>query len=68
MPASLWPTVRPPTPESQGLSSAAILAFVEALETKIDSPNSVMVLRHGPWWPRDGGGPLCRNIATCSFH
>ena len=43
------------TPESQGLSSAAILAFVEALESKIDSPNSVILVRHGHivaegWW------------------
>ncbi len=43
------------TPESQGISSRAVLAFVEALECKIEYPNSVMLLRHGQvvaegWW------------------
>lgn len=43
------------TPESAGVSSAALLAFVEAAEQKIDSLHSLMVLRHGQvvaegWW------------------
>jgi CubicO group peptidase (beta-lactamase class C family) len=43
------------TPEAEGLSSAQLLAFVEALESKIDAVHSVMVLRHGHvvaegWW------------------
>lgn len=43
------------TPEAEGLSSARLLAFVEALESKIDAVHSVMVLRHGHvvaegWW------------------
>jgi CubicO group peptidase (beta-lactamase class C family) len=43
------------TPESEGVSSSAILAFVEAAEQKIDSLHSLMVLRHGQvvaegWW------------------
>ena len=43
------------TPESQGLPSAAILAFIEALESKIDSPNGLILVRHGHvvaqgWW------------------
>lgn len=43
------------TPEAQGLPSAAVLAFVQAAETKVDSLHSVMILRHGQvvaegWW------------------
>ncbi len=43
------------TPEAQGVSSAGILAFVEAADRMVDSLHSVMVLRHGQvvaegWW------------------
>jgi CubicO group peptidase (beta-lactamase class C family) len=43
------------TPEAQGLSSAAILAFVEDAERTVDALHSVMVVRHGHvvaegWW------------------
>src|SRR6476660_6393248 len=43
------------TPEAQGIPSAAILAFVEAAEAKIESLHSLMVVRHGSvvaegWW------------------
>lgn len=43
------------TPEAQGVSSAGILAFVEAADRTSDSLHSVMVLRHGHvvaegWW------------------
>ncbi|MBE2212429.1 MAG: serine hydrolase [Opitutaceae bacterium] len=43
------------TPESQGISSAAILAFVEAADMQVDSMNSLMLVRHGRvvaegWW------------------
>jgi CubicO group peptidase (beta-lactamase class C family) len=43
------------TPEAQGVSSAALLAFVEAAEKKVDALHSLMVLRHGHvvaegWW------------------
>ncbi len=43
------------TPESQGVSSAAVLAFVEAADKSIDSLHSVMLVRHGQvvaegWW------------------
>ena len=43
------------SPEAQGVSSAALLAFVEAADTSIESMNSLMVLRHGHvvaegWW------------------
>jgi CubicO group peptidase (beta-lactamase class C family) len=42
-------------PESQGVASSAILAFVEAAEKNIDSLHSFMLLRHGQvlaegWW------------------
>jgi CubicO group peptidase (beta-lactamase class C family) len=43
------------TPESQGITSSAILAFVEAVEQNIESLHSFMLLRHGQvlaqgWW------------------
>jgi CubicO group peptidase (beta-lactamase class C family) len=43
------------TPESQGISSAAILAFVNAADSAIDAMNSVVIVRHGKvvaegWW------------------
>ena len=43
------------TPEEQGIASSAILAFVEAAESKVDALHSLMVLRHGRvvaegWW------------------
>ncbi|HTU01685.1 MAG TPA: hypothetical protein VMG58_07700, partial [Candidatus Sulfotelmatobacter sp.] len=43
------------TPEEQGISSAAVLRFVQAAEQKIDAPNSFMLVRHGHvvaegWW------------------
>jgi CubicO group peptidase (beta-lactamase class C family) len=43
------------TPEAQGLSSAAVLAFVEEADQKLQSLHSVMLVRHGHvvaegWW------------------
>ena len=43
------------SPESQGISSAAIVAFIEAADKNIESMNSFMLLRHGQvvaegWW------------------
>jgi CubicO group peptidase (beta-lactamase class C family) len=43
------------TPESQGVSSQAILEFVDAANRDIDSLHSVMIVRHGQviaegWW------------------
>jgi len=43
------------TPESQGISSSAILAFVEEADKKIDHLHSLMLVRHGHvvaegWW------------------
>src|SRR5262245_48494028 len=42
-------------PEAQGVSSAAILSFIEAADKSIDSLHSFMLLRHGHvvaegWW------------------
>jgi CubicO group peptidase (beta-lactamase class C family) len=42
-------------PEAQGISSAAILGFIEEAEQKLDALHSVMVVRHGKvvaegWW------------------
>ncbi|HET6899684.1 MAG TPA: serine hydrolase, partial [Vicinamibacteria bacterium] len=42
-------------PEAQGMPSAAIEAFLDAAEAKIDALHSVMILRHGVvvaegWW------------------
>lgn len=43
------------TPESQGIASSAILAFVDAADTNIHELHSLMLLRHGAvvaegWW------------------
>ena len=43
------------SPEAQGVSSAAVLAFVEAADKDIDSLHSFMLVRHGHvvaegWW------------------
>jgi hypothetical protein len=35
------------TPEREGISSTAILAFVNAADSAIDAMNSVMIVRHG---------------------
>ena len=43
------------TPERQGISSSAVLAFVEAADKQIDAMHSFMLVRHGHvvaegWW------------------
>jgi len=43
------------TPESQGVSSASALEFIDALEQRIEGMHSVMIVRHGRvivegWW------------------
>lgn len=51
------------TPEQQGISSAGILAFVQAADTSVDAMNSFMLVRHGRvvaegWWaPYDARTP-----------
>ncbi|MFT5367816.1 MAG: hypothetical protein ACI8V2_002777 [Candidatus Latescibacterota bacterium] len=34
-------------PEAEGISSSAILSFVEAAEAELDTLHSLMILRHG---------------------
>src|SRR5260370_9561020 len=43
------------SPEAQGVSSSAVLSFIEAADKNIDSLHSFMLLRHGhvvaeSWW------------------
>src|ERR1700680_3965262 len=43
------------TPEKQGISSSAILGFVEAADRQVDAMHSFMLVRHGQvvaegWW------------------
>ena len=43
------------SPESQGVSSQALLAFIEALDANVDTMNSIIVVRRGQviaegWW------------------
>jgi hypothetical protein len=51
------------SPEKQGVSSSAILAFGEAADKEIDTMNSFMLVRHGHvvpegWWaPYDAKTP-----------
>ena len=50
--AGAWPRS---APEAQGVSSTALLKFVEEAEEKIDALHSIMVVRHGQviaegWW------------------
>ena len=51
------------SPEKQGISSSAILAFVEAADTEVNTMNSFMLVRHGTvvaegWWtPYDAKSP-----------
>ena len=51
------------SPEKQGIASSAILEFIEAADQKIDTMNSLMLVRHGHvvaegWWtPYDSNSP-----------
>jgi CubicO group peptidase (beta-lactamase class C family) len=61
------------TPERQGISSAAILAFVEQADTGIDAMHSFMLVRHGyvvaeGWWsPYDSATPHMLYSLSKSF-
>jgi CubicO group peptidase (beta-lactamase class C family) len=61
------------TPEAQGISSAAIQAFVQAADTAIDGMHSVMIVRHGRvvaegWWgPYDARTPHVLYSLSKSF-
>ena len=62
-PLSAQAPLKRSTPEREGVSSATILAFVQAADTSIDAMNSVMIVRHGNviaegWWgPYDARTP-----------
>ncbi|HVS40289.1 MAG TPA: serine hydrolase [Gemmataceae bacterium] len=61
------------SPEAQGVSSAGVLAFVEAADKNIDAMNSFMLLRHGHvvaegWWaPYDAEAPHSLYSLSKSF-
>ncbi|MDT5271638.1 MAG: hypothetical protein QOH49_3824 [Acidobacteriota bacterium] len=61
------------TPEQQGISSAAVLAFVEAADREVDQMNSFMLVRHGHvvaegWWgPYDARTPHVLYSLSKSF-
>ncbi|HKR07922.1 MAG TPA: serine hydrolase domain-containing protein, partial [Gemmatimonadaceae bacterium] len=61
------------TPEREGISSSAILSFVQAVDTAIDAMNSVMIVRHGRvvaegWWaPYDARTPHVLYSLSKSF-
>jgi CubicO group peptidase (beta-lactamase class C family) len=61
------------SPEAQGVSSAAVLAFIEAADKDIDSMNSFMLVRHGhvvaaSWWaPYDAASPHSLYSLSKSF-
>jgi hypothetical protein len=60
-------------PEAQGVSSAAILSFIEAADKNINSLHSFMLLRHGQviaegWWsPYDAQSPHVMFSLSKSF-
>lgn len=61
------------TPEREGISSSAILAFVQAADTSVDAMNSFMLVRHGHvvaegWWkPYDANTPHILYSLSKSF-
>ncbi len=61
------------SPERQGISSSAILAFVETADREIDAMNSFMLVRHGQvvaegWWgPYDAKTPHILYSLSKSF-
>ena len=61
------------TPEAQGISSQAVLDFVEAADTKVANFDSFMIVRHGKviaegWWkPNSAEKPHVLNSVSKSF-
>jgi CubicO group peptidase (beta-lactamase class C family) len=61
------------TPEHEGMSSAAVLGFIQAIDTSIDAMHSVMIVRHGRvvaegWWsPYDARTPHVLYSLSKSF-
>jgi CubicO group peptidase (beta-lactamase class C family) len=72
LPAAAAPLPRS-TPEAQGVSSAGILAFLEAATQKIDTLHSFMLVRHGHvvaegWWkPETADTPHVLHSLSKSF-
>jgi CubicO group peptidase (beta-lactamase class C family) len=62
------------TPEAQGISSQAIVDFVEAADKNVDTFNSFMIVRHGKviaegWWrPDPADKPHVLNSVSKSFN
>ena len=60
-------------PEAQGVSSSALLEFIQAADQKIESMNSFMLVRHGHvvaegWWaPYNAGSPHSLYSLSKSF-
>ncbi len=60
-------------PEQEGVSSTAVLSFIEHLEKHVDAVHSVMILRHGKvitegWWaPYDAQTPHLMHSLSKSF-
>jgi len=55
------------SPEKQGISSSAVLAFIEAADEKIDTMNSFMLVRHVMSSLRVGGRLTMPKATTCCF-
>jgi CubicO group peptidase (beta-lactamase class C family) len=61
------------SPESQGIASSAVLAFIETADKSVDSTNSFMLLRHGHvvaegWWsPYEPTAPYSLYSLSKSF-
>ena len=62
------------TPEAQGISSQAILDFVKAADTNVNTMHSFMIVRHGKvisqgWWkPEAADKPHILNSVSKSFN
>jgi CubicO group peptidase (beta-lactamase class C family) len=61
------------TPEAEGISSRAVIEFVQAADKNVDTFDSFMVLRHGKviaegWWkPNSAAAPHVLNSVSKSF-
>ncbi len=73
LPAQVGTALPRSTPEREGISSTAVLAFVQAADSAIDAMNSVMIVRHGRvvaegWWaPYDARTPHVLYSLSKSF-
>ena len=73
LPAQTGNAIPRSTPEREGISSSAILAFLNAADSLIDAMNSVMIVRHGHvvaegWWaPYDARTPHVLYSLSKSF-